>query len=210
MSKGASLGSKEIGTNASELWGGHTSLPQLGSHSWMPQPSPARGKESLLGSAAMPHATVCKRKPTLPEQCSSVRAKSHPSSFQILSQKILPENSSYRPLLSSLGHVAGRKCTPSKNPSHAPGQLLGSSIYLLSKFRQISILWPSRDLETLLHKLMVGKFKFSYSPSTGGGFSCHEAHSSEHPGSARPFQKHVFMVVPYFSSNVLTWVANTV
>lgn len=208
MSKGASLGCKEMGINTSELWGGHTSLAQLGCDS----PAQQGGKEGLLGSAAMPHATVCKRKTTLLKQCSSVCAESHnPTSFQILSWKILPENSSYKPLLSSLGHVSGRQCTPSNNPSHAPGQLLGSSIYLLSKFRhRFPSSGPAEVWKLCFTRLMVGKFKFSYPPSAGGGFSCHEAHRSEHAGSARPFQKHVFMVAPYFASNVSTWVANTV
>lgn len=116
-----------------------------------------------------------------------------------------------KPLLSSLGHVAGRQCIPSNHPSHAPGQLLGSSIYLLSKFRhRFPSSGPAEVWKLCFTGLMVGKFKFSYSPSAGGGFSCHEAHSSEHAGSARPLQKHVFMVVPYFASNVSTGVANTV
>lgn len=108
-----------------------------------------------------------------------------------------------KPLLSSLGHVAGRQCIPSNHPSHVPGQLLGSSIYLLSKFRhRFPSSGPAEVWKLCFTGLMVGKFKFSYSPSAGGGFSCHEAHSSKHAGSARPFQKHVFMVVPYFASNI--------
>lgn len=175
------------------------------SHSWDATAQHSEGEGKVCWALLPCHMQL------LLKQCSSARAESHPSSFQILSRKILPENSSYKPLLSSLEHVAGRQCTPSNNPSHAPGQLLGSSIYLLSKFRhRFSSSGSAEVWKLCFTRLMVGKFKFSYSPSAGGGFSFHEAHSSKHAGSARWFQKHVFMVAPYFASNVSTWVANTV
>lgn len=97
------------------------------------------------------------------------------------------------------------------NPSLASAQLLGSSIYLLSKLRRgFPFSGPAEVWKLCFTRLMVGKFKFSYPPSAGGEFSCREAHSSEHAGSARLFQKHILMVVPYFTSNVSTWVANIV
>lgn len=128
------------------------------SHCWDATAYPVKGKGRSAELCCHVHATVCKRKATLLKQCSSVCAKSHPTSFQILSWKILPENSSYKPLLSSLGHVSGRQCTPSNNPSHAPGQLLDSSIYLLSKFRhRFPSSGPAEVWKLCFTRLMVGK-----------------------------------------------------
>lgn len=176
---------------------------------------PARGMEALLGSAAMQHATFFKEK--------KKKKRNNWNNVQVFMLKV-PQVSSkschrrfYQRTVVTNPHFPpwdlqqADNVPQAANPSVAMAQLLGSSIYLLSKLRHgFPFSGPAEVWKLCFTRLMVGKFKFSYSSSAGGGFSCHEAHSSEHAGSARPFQKHIFMAVPYFTSNVSTWVANTV
>lgn len=97
-----------------------------------------------------------------------------------------------------------------QTPSLVTAQLLGCSIYLPSKLRHgFPFSGPAERWKLCFMKLMVGKFKFSYSSSAGGGFSCHEGHSSKHSESARVSKMHLHGCSS-FTSNALTWVANTV
>lgn len=85
-----------------------------------------------------------------------------------------------------------------QTPSLVTAQLLGCFIYLPSKLRHsFPFSGPAEGWKLCFMKLMVGKFKFSYSSSAGGGFSCHEGHSNKHSESAREFQKCIFTVVPH-------------
>lgn len=112
MSKGAKLGCKRWApTPVSCEAATHPS------HSWdaTAQPSEAEGKVRWALLPCHMQLSVREKPP-----CSSVRAKSHPGSFQILSRKILPENSSYKTLAFLPGACGWETMYPKQPPLTCP------------------------------------------------------------------------------------------
>lgn len=150
------------------------------------------------------------------DSCGGHTALLQPFSSHIcinLLGKILLEDRSQNSSFSFLGPAAGRHVPQGTNPltCHSTAARL---LYLFTLRAQtlsgFPFSGPVEGWKLCFTKLMVGKFKFSYSSSAGGGFSCHEGHSSKHLESARQFQKRILMVVAHFTSNISTRVANTV